>query len=180
LQPVLTYAVKPSFNSISVDGDMSTNDTILLLANGAAAEKNGVMLEEIDKETDKEAFEVFKKELTDFTVDLAKLVIRDGQGATKFVTATVKGAPIYEDVHHVTSRISTSALAKTALYREDANWRRVPATTCSVPLSSPLHPNKVSVTYGTTSLPVLVQQLYVLAHSFTPQRIANDHFAQYF
>ncbi|KAJ3807993.1 Arginine biosynthesis bifunctional protein ArgJ beta chain [Lentinula aff. lateritia] len=160
LQRALTYAVERSFNSISVDGDMSTNDTILLLANGAAAEKDGVKIKEIDEETDREAFEVFKRELTDFTIDLAKLVVRDGEGATKFVTVTVKGAPTYEDAHRVASRISTSALVKTALYGEDANWGRVLAATGSVPLSSPLHANKVSVTFvpsdGSIPLPVLV------------------------
>ncbi|KAF5393127.1 hypothetical protein D9757_001225 [Collybiopsis confluens] len=160
LQRALTYAVDRSFNSISVDGDMSTNDTILLLANGAAAEKDGVRLEEIDEEKDRDAYEVFKKELTEFTIDLAKLVVRDGEGATKFVTVTVKGAPTYQDAHRVASRISTSALVKTALFGEDANWGRILAATGSIPLSAPLHPQKVSVTFipsdGTAPLPVLI------------------------
>lgn len=86
LQSALTYAVDRSFNSISVDGEMSTNDTIIVLANGAAA----VDAKEIDEQTDKEAYEVFKNELTEFAIDLAKLVVRDGEGATKFVTVTVK------------------------------------------------------------------------------------------
>ncbi|THV02167.1 arginine biosynthesis protein ArgJ [Dendrothele bispora CBS 962.96] len=157
LQRALTHAVERSFNSISVDGDMSTNDTIIVLANGASAPDGAP---EIDEKTDKEAYEVFRKELTDFAIDLAKLVVRDGEGATKFVTVTVKGAPTYEDAHRIASRISTSALVKTALYGEDANWGRVLAATGSVPLSAPLHPNKVSVTFvpsdGTTPLPVLV------------------------
>lgn len=85
LQSALTYAVDRSFNSISVDGDMSTNDSIYVLANGAAS--NGVV---IDEDMDKQGYEVFKKELTDFAADLAKLVVRDGEGATKFVTVTVK------------------------------------------------------------------------------------------
>lgn len=86
LQKALNYAVDRSFNSISVDGDMSTNDTIIVLANGAKS-KDGV---EIDEETHKEAFDTFKDELTKFAVDLAKLVVRDGEGATKIVTVTVK------------------------------------------------------------------------------------------
>jgi len=85
LQNALTYAVDRSFNSISVDGEMSTNDSIYVLANGAAS--NGLM---IDEETSKDAYEIFKRELTDFATDLAKLVVRDGEGATKFVTVTVK------------------------------------------------------------------------------------------
>jgi glutamate N-acetyltransferase/amino-acid N-acetyltransferase len=90
LQSALTYAVDRSFNSISVDGDMSTNDTIVVLANGAAASANGTQPKEIDEETDKAGYENFKQELTEFAVDLAKLVVRDGEGATKFVTVTVK------------------------------------------------------------------------------------------
>ena len=85
LQNALTYAVDRSFNSISVDGEMSTNDSIYVLANGAAS--NGFT---IDEENTKDAYEVFKRELTDFATDLAKLVVRDGEGATKFVTVTVK------------------------------------------------------------------------------------------
>ncbi|KDR70949.1 hypothetical protein GALMADRAFT_75778 [Galerina marginata CBS 339.88] len=163
LQSALTYAVDRSFNSISVDGDMSTNDSIYVLANGAAS--NGVI---IDEETDKEAYEVFKRELTDFAADLAKLVVRDGEGATKFVTVTVKNAPSYKDAHNIASRISTSALVKTALYGEDANWGRILAATGSVPLQPSssgaeppvIDPTKVNVTFipsdGTSPLPVLV------------------------
>lgn len=86
LQSALTYAVDRSFNSISVDGDMSTNDTIVVLANGAAAEGQP----EIDESTDREAYEIFKQELTTFAADLAQLVVRDGEGATKFVTVSVE------------------------------------------------------------------------------------------
>ncbi|TFK64753.1 Arginine biosynthesis bifunctional protein ArgJ beta chain [Pluteus cervinus] len=169
LQSALTYAVERSFNSISVDGEMSTNDTILVLANGAAQDSSNAALkvEEIDEETNKEGYEVFKKELTEFAIDLAKLVVRDGEGATKFVTVTVKNAPTYPDAHRVASRISTSALVKTALYGEDANWGRILSATGSVPLSSspsgiPLEidPKKVSVTFipsdGSSPLPVLI------------------------
>lgn len=89
LQSALTYAVDRSFNSISVDGDMSTNDTIILLANGAAA-ITGDVVREIDEESDRASYEIFRDELTAFAVDLAKLVVRDGEGATKFVTVTVE------------------------------------------------------------------------------------------
>ncbi|KAG6899159.1 hypothetical protein C0993_012821 [Termitomyces sp. T159_Od127] len=165
LQSALTYAVERSFNSISVDGDMSTNDTIIALANGAAAGKE---VKEIDEETDNESYEIFKTELTTFAADLAKLVVRDGEGATKFVTVTVKEANSFADAHSIASRISTSALVKTALYGEDANWGRILAATGSVPLaplpntSTPavIDPTTVSVTFipsdGSTPLPVLV------------------------
>ncbi|KNZ78684.1 Arginine biosynthesis bifunctional protein ArgJ, mitochondrial [Termitomyces sp. J132] len=144
LQSALTYAVERSFNSISVDGDMSTNDTIIVLANGAAAGKE---VKEIDEETDKESYEIFKTELTGFAADLAKLVVRDGEGATKFVTVTVK--------------FKMFLIYATC-------WGRILAATGSVPLaplpntSTPavIEPTTVSVTFipsdGSTPLPVLV------------------------
>ncbi|KAJ7224426.1 hypothetical protein GGX14DRAFT_650275, partial [Mycena pura] len=157
LQSALAYAVERSFNSISVDGEMSTNDTILVLANGAVASKHGQVVE-IDEETDKEGYEIFKSELTQFAAELAQLVVRDGEGATKFVTVNVKGAPTYEDAHRIASRVSTSALVKTALYGEDANWGRVLSATGSVSVPA-LDPTKVSVTFlpsdNTASLLVL-------------------------
>jgi glutamate N-acetyltransferase/amino-acid N-acetyltransferase len=89
LQSALNHAVSRSFNSISVDGEMSTNDTIIVLANGAA-DANLASANEIDEERDPEAFAKFQEELTAFAIDLAQLVVRDGEGATKFVTVRVK------------------------------------------------------------------------------------------
>ncbi|KAH9951180.1 hypothetical protein B0H21DRAFT_356014 [Amylocystis lapponica] len=156
LQRALAYAVDRSFNAISVDGDMSTNDTVVALANGAAAEG----AEEIDEERDPDAYKVFRDELTAFAAELAQLVVRDGEGATKFVTVSVEGAPSHEDAHKIAARISTSALVKTALYGEDANWGRILAATGSVPLSTPVDPTRVSVSFiptdGSTPLPLLV------------------------
>lgn len=141
LQSALTYAVERSFNSITVDGDMSTNDTIVAFANGASGMESE--LQESDEE-----FKVFRDELTSFAAELAQLVVRDGEGATKFVTITVKvrtecrashvgltltsclicalqGAPDYEQAKVVASTIAKSSLVKTALYGEDANWGRI-------------------------------------------------------
>lgn len=84
LQTALTWAVERSFNSISVDGDMSTNDTIACFANGASG------ADEVDEATDLDAYVQFRDELTSFAVELAKLVVLDGEGATKFVTVTVE------------------------------------------------------------------------------------------
>ena len=139
LQSALTYAVDRSFNSISVDGDMSTNDTIVVLANGAATD--GSAAQEIDEQRDPETYAAFREALTSFAAELAQLVVRDGEGATKFVTVSVEvrtpnlsaihsvpplidvqGAPTYEDAHRLASRVSTSALVKTALYGEDAKY----------------------------------------------------------
>ncbi|KAH7929054.1 arginine biosynthesis bifunctional protein ArgJ beta chain [Leucogyrophana mollusca] len=178
LQSALTYAVARSFNSISVDGDMSTNDTIIVLANGAAAGGDPAATpattgatattattttetHEIDEVRDPAAYTAFRDALTSFAAELAQLVVRDGEGATKFVTVSVESAPTYEDAHRVASTISTSALVKTALYGEDANWGRILSATGSVPLSTPLDPTRVSVSFlpadGTPALPVLVR-----------------------
>ncbi|CAE6471970.1 hypothetical protein ACGC1H_003829 [Rhizoctonia solani] len=146
LQSALTYAVDRSFNSISVDGDMSTNDTVIAFANGAAFD-NGAP--EIDEETHPEEYRQFRDELTSFATELASLVVRDGEGATKFVTVTVEGAPTYEDAHKVASTISTSALVKCALYGEDANWGRILCAVgyTSLPSGTPIDPTQVSVSF---------------------------------
>ncbi|EJD07577.1 arginine biosynthesis protein ArgJ [Fomitiporia mediterranea MF3/22] len=147
LSEAVAYATDRSFNSISVDGDMSTNDTLLVLANGAAVPANELKNATIDVNSG-DAFVQFRDALTNFAAELAQLVVRDGEGATKFVTVTVDGAATYADAHAIASRISTSALVKTALYGEDANWGRILAATGSIPPSSltkPVNPSLVSV-----------------------------------
>ncbi|PKX97074.1 bifunctional ornithine acetyltransferase/N-acetylglutamate synthase [Aspergillus novofumigatus IBT 16806] len=92
LQSLLKHAVSRSFNSISVDGDTSTNDTDIL---------------------------------TSFAQSLSQLVVRDGEGATKFVTVRVQNSPDYESARLIASTIARSPLVKTALYGRDANWGRI-------------------------------------------------------
>ncbi|WWC88712.1 glutamate N-acetyltransferase/amino-acid acetyltransferase [Kwoniella dendrophila CBS 6074] len=144
LQNALNYAVDRSFNNITVDGDMSTNDTILCLANGAAP---GQQKEITEKENPKE-FSIFKEELRSFAEELAQLVVRDGEGATKFVTIRVKGAPSYEIANAVAKSVANSSLFKTAMYGEDANWGRILCAVGYAPLEpNPISPNQVSVTF---------------------------------
>lgn len=88
LQKALEHATARSFNAISVDGDMSTNDTVLLLANGAGIDDASAKTEIDDIQTP-EAYLEFRDALTDFAAELAQLVVRDGEGATKFVTVNV-------------------------------------------------------------------------------------------
>ncbi|CED84705.1 arginine biosynthesis protein [Phaffia rhodozyma] len=142
LQSALTFAVERSFNSITVDGDMSTNDTVVAFANGASG-----MTSEIDESHPE--YKVFRDELTSFAEELAKLVVRDGEGATKFVTITVKGAPSYEQAKTVASTIATSSLVKTALYGQDANWGRILCAIGYAPLGSPnpIEPTKTRVSF---------------------------------
>ena len=118
LPELLINAVNKSFNSISIDGDTSTNDTVAVLANGAAGG------EEITSESS-EDYAVFQATLTAFATDLAKLVVRDGEGATKFVTIRVAEAPSEVAARKIASTIAKSPLVKTALYGKDANWGRI-------------------------------------------------------
>lgn len=96
LQSALNYAVDRSFNNITVDGDMSTNDSIICLANGAAGKletqgrETAEGMEEITEDGHPEEYKVFREELRSFAEELAQLVVRDGEGATKFVTIRVK------------------------------------------------------------------------------------------
>jgi glutamate N-acetyltransferase/amino-acid N-acetyltransferase len=106
-----------SFNRISVDGDTSTNDTVVVLASGLARNDpigaNG------------SGFEAFCELLAQVAVDLAQAIVRDGEGATKFVTIQVSGLEIHKDAHAVANAIATSPLVKTAIYGGDANWGRI-------------------------------------------------------
>lgn len=120
LQEALEYAVSRSFNCISVDGDMSTNDTILALANNHSSLPQEQLLT-----TSHPSYAAFRDELTSFAVELAQLVVRDGEGAEKFVEVNVTGAPDWETAHAIAGSISTSALVKCALHGGDANWGRI-------------------------------------------------------
>ncbi|ROT39192.1 ArgJ family protein [Sodiomyces alkalinus F11] len=159
---VLKQAVDRSFNSITIDGDTSTNDTVALLANGAAGGK------EIRSE-DSPDFAAFQEVLTDFAVDLAKLIVRDGEGATKFVTIRVTEAASEDAARKIASTIARSPLVKTALYGRDANWGRILCATGYSLISEPGHavaevpeiiPENTNVSFiptdGTAELKLLV------------------------
>ena len=115
LDQVLRVAVNKSFNRISIDGDMSTNDTLLVLANGASGYEI----------RDTQHIAEFTDALTLVATDLAKQLVRDGEGATKFVEIIVSGARDDADAARVAKAIANSPLVKTALYGGDANWWRV-------------------------------------------------------
>ncbi|CAM1508203.1 Fc.00g050510.m01.CDS01 [Cosmosporella sp. VM-42] len=115
---VLRHAVDRSFNAITIDGDSSTNDTVALLANGAAGGKQVSSEQSAD-------YAAFKDLLTEFSADLAKYIVRDGEGATKFVTIRVVDSASEEAARKVARTIATSPLVKTALYGKDANWGRI-------------------------------------------------------
>lgn len=110
LRAMLGRAVEVSFNAISVDNDMSTNDTVFLLANGAAGEVDHALFEDT---------------LTDLCRDLATKIVADGEGATKVVTIEIRGARSEADARLAADAIATSMLVKTALFGNDPNWGRI-------------------------------------------------------
>jgi glutamate N-acetyltransferase/amino-acid N-acetyltransferase len=116
-QRVLKRAADASFNRISVDGDTSTNDTVALLANGLAG---GVLIQPETPEC-----EAFSQALTALSIRLAQAIVRDGEGATKFVTVRVSGLGNDRAAHQAANAIVTSPLVKTAIYGGDANWGRI-------------------------------------------------------
>ena len=117
LQKALKTAVNSSFNMISVDGDTSTNDTVIILANGKAENSP---INRIDS-----AYEVFLKSLTYVTTSLAKMIAKDGEGATKFIELTIRGAKTEQDARKACHAIAQSPLLKCALFGEDPNWGRI-------------------------------------------------------
>jgi glutamate N-acetyltransferase/amino-acid N-acetyltransferase len=117
LQWMLKQAAENSFNRITVDGETSTNDTVLLLANGKA---NHPALYRRDKEAD-----VFLSMLSKVCQELAKSVVKDGEGATKFVEILIQGARSMEEAKWAAYAIAHSPLVKTAFFGEDANWGRI-------------------------------------------------------
>jgi glutamate N-acetyltransferase/amino-acid N-acetyltransferase len=114
LQQLLERAVERSFNSVTVDGDTSTNDTCILLANGAS----GVTISEANAEPLLHLLEMV-------CVELAKKIARDGEGATKLVTIEVQGATTEADAKQIAMTIANSPLVKTAIFGRDPNWGRL-------------------------------------------------------
>lgn len=125
LQSALRYAVERSFNSITVDGDTSTNDTVVLMANWMAGGS------EIAEGSD--AFLRFREALTALCQRLAKMIAADGEGATKLVEICVTGAESERDAKAVALTVANSLLVKTALFGNDPNWGRIAAAVGRAP-----------------------------------------------
>lgn len=122
LNRALKFAVKNSFNKITIDGDMSTNDTVLIMANGMAGNKP------ITEERSSSAeYRKFSETLNEVTYELSKMIVKDGEGATKIIEIEVKNAKNDRDAEKAAFAIANSLLVKTALYGNDANWGRIMA-----------------------------------------------------
>ena len=138
LQEALSEVIEHSLNMISIDGDMSTNDMAIVLANGAAGNP---------KITEKNAdYEAFKETLLALCQGISEKIAADGEGATKFITVHVKGAKSFTDAKTVGMSVANSPLVKTAFFGEDPNWGRV---ICAVGYAGvPMDPNHTTVQFG--------------------------------
>ena len=138
LQEALSEVIEHSLNMISIDGDMSTNDMAIVLANGAAGNP---------KITEKNAdYEAFKETLLALCQGISEKIAADGEGATKFITVHVKGAKSFADAKTVGMSVANSPLVKTAFFGEDPNWGRV---ICAVGYAGvPMDPSHTTVQFG--------------------------------
>jgi len=117
LQKAVSRAGDLSFNRITVDGDTSTNDCLMVLANGAAGNS--------PIQAEGPAYQTFLEVLSEVCMELAQLIVRDGEGASKFVEIQVLGAKTEADAVGIGKSVATSNLVKTAIFGEDANWGRI-------------------------------------------------------
>lgn len=138
LQESLSEINEVTFNMVSVDGDMSTNDMVIVMANGAAGNK---------KITEKNSdYEKFYSTLKNICTELAKRIAADGEGATKFLTIKVTGAETFDDAKQVGMSVANSPLVKTAFFGEDPNWGRV---ICAVGYAGvKISPEKTVIKFG--------------------------------
>jgi len=135
LQRMLEKTAEASYNRITVDGETSTNDTVLLLANGKAGHP---CLNRMDRDG-----EVFQSMLSKVCRNLAESVVKDGEGATKFVEILIRGARNREEAKQAAYAVAHSPLVKTAFFGEDANWGRI---LCALGYSGVhLDPNRIDV-----------------------------------
>jgi len=138
LHKALLDSVQVSFNMVTVDGDTSTNDMVVILANGAA--ENPIICEE------GEDYRTFAAALKELCIDMAKQIAYDGEGASKFLEIQVKGARTFDDAKTFGMTVAKSPLVKTAFFGEDPNWGRI---VCALGYAGlPLQPEKTVVSIG--------------------------------
>lgn len=164
LQKMLIHSVKNSFNKITVDGDTSTNDMVVLLANGVTS------ISIIPNSSDSI---LFREALTALCVEMAKSIVSDGEGATKLVEIKVQGAHSEEDADLVGKAVANSSLVKTAIHGEDANWGRIMSAVGNS--GAEIEPNKMSIYFN--NLPVVLPDYnIVLDEALAKQVLSNKEF----
>lgn len=143
MKKVFAEGVKRSFNAITIDGDMSTNDTALMLANGRAG--NSLL-----GPGDAKDLALFSRALHYVLDDLARKLVMDGEGATRFVRISVSGCAREDEARAIAFKIARSPLVKTAFYGSDANWGRILASAGSAGVA--FDPERAVIRFGPTTL----------------------------
>jgi glutamate N-acetyltransferase/amino-acid N-acetyltransferase len=154
LHAAIRKANGKSFNRITVDGDTSTNDAVVLVATGAS----GVVIDEAN-------FNQFLTQLTDIFVQLAQSIVRDGEGASKFVTVNVETAENTQEALSVAYTVAESPLVKTALTASDPNWGRILAAVGRADVSD-LDVSKIQISLNS----VLIAENGARAASYTEEQ----------
>ena len=167
LNTMVRDGVDKSFNRITVDGDTSTNDMVLVMANGAAGNSW------IDEENPETAH-LFEKALHGLLHDLALQIVKDGEGATKVVTIRIEGAREQDEAMSAAQTIANSALVKTAFFGEDANWGRIIAALGRS--DSVFDQNKVSIAFDEVVLVENGVALGVEAEKLASDVLKNKEF----
>jgi glutamate N-acetyltransferase / amino-acid N-acetyltransferase len=144
LRLALHRATRDSFNLVTVDGDTSTNDMVLCLANGAARNR--------PIRPSSEAFYQFTRCLKMLCRDLAKMIVRDGEGATKLIEIRVGQAQTIQEAKEVAFAVAQSSLVKTAFFGEDPNWGRIMAAIGASSVGSRIRQDRVDLYYGQTKV----------------------------
>ena len=158
LNTVFHQVIDTTFNAVTVDGCMSTNDTAIILANGLAGNN--------PLERAQARIQRFRDMLTDVLAELAQAVVQDGEGATKFITITVEGAKTRSDARKAAYAIANSNLVKTAFFGGDPNWGRILAALGSSGI--PMEKEKVTLCLG--GVPVYAQDA---PQDFAPARLRD-------
>ena len=138
LNKALKFVADRTFNMVTIDGDTSTNDSLVILANGMAG---NTRIEQEDV-----SFRIFRDALAEVCITLVKMIARDGEGATKLVEIRIRNAPSFTDAKAVAKAIANSNLVKTAIFGEDANWGRI---ICAVGYSGiDINPDRIDIYLG--------------------------------
>lgn len=140
LKEILVNAVNRSFNRITIDGDTSTNDTVVVMANGLS----GAVIQSSAQK------EIFQKISDEIFLDLAKQLVRDGEGVTKLVEIVVRNAVSDSDARKIADTVAHSPLVKTAFFGEDANWGRIAGAVGRAGVQ--LDPDKIDVYFDNVQM----------------------------
>ena len=163
LQDALSEITEVTFNMVTVDSDTSTNDMVIILANGEAGNK---------KITEKNSdYEKFYSVLKTMCTELAKKIASDGEGATKFLTINVHGAETFADAKKIGMTVANSPLVKTAFFGEDPNWGR---TICAVGYSGvKFSPEKTIIKFG--GIPVYAHSVGAKFDADALKKVMAEH-----